>query len=113
MPGIVVSKNLKPGSSPRAVAETIFKADTATLKRIAWAYGCAKKGSDEERQLYALLMDRAAKESEVERFGFVPMPADKPPIYNGSGTPCDMWIGPCCCGATHTAAERTTGRARP
>jgi len=28
-------------------------------------------------------------------------PNDKPHRYNGSGTPCDMWTGPCSCGATH------------
>lgn len=32
---------------------------------------------------------------------FVPWPADKPIQYNGSGSPCDMWSGPCQCGATH------------
>lgn len=32
---------------------------------------------------------------------FVPYPADKSPRYNGSGTPCDMWVGPCSCGAWH------------
>ena len=32
---------------------------------------------------------------------FVPYPDDLPPRYNGSGTPCDMLIGPCSCGATH------------
>lgn len=26
------------------------------LKRIAWVYGCAPKGSDDERELEALLM---------------------------------------------------------
>lgn len=39
--------------------------------------------------------------------GFVGWPADQPPQYNGSGTPCDMWIGPCSCGATHLETERT------
>jgi hypothetical protein len=32
---------------------------------------------------------------------FVPWPADQPLKYNGIGEPCDMWTGPCCCGATH------------
>ncbi len=30
-----------------------------------------------------------------------PWPADAPPRYNGSGTPCDVWTGPCLCGAWH------------
>lgn len=33
--------------------------------------------------------------------GFVAWPRLIPPRYNGSGEPCDMWTGPCCCGATH------------
>lgn len=26
-------------------------------------------------------------------------------FYNGSGTPCDMLVGPCSCGATHSAVD--------
>jgi len=37
---------------------------------------------------------------------FDPWPAGEPPQYNGSGEPCDAWIGACCCGATHLASER-------
>jgi len=49
-----------------------------------------------------------ARHAEIEATpsGFVPWPADQPPRYNGSGTPCDMWIGPCSCGATHLKTER-------
>jgi hypothetical protein len=32
---------------------------------------------------------------------FAPYPADRPPRYNACNEPCDMWIGPCCCGAWH------------
>ena len=32
--------------------------NTASIKRLAWAYGCAKKGSDEEKQLLAVLVAR-------------------------------------------------------
>lgn len=35
----------------------------------------------------------------------VPWPADQPYRYNGSGEPCDMWTGPCSCGATHTEGK--------
>lgn len=58
--------NLKPGASPRAVSRTIVSAQTASLKRLAWAYGCAKKGSDEERQLRELLVSKALEESGSE-----------------------------------------------
>lgn len=32
--------------------------------------------------------------------GFAPYPKDKPPRHNG-GVLCDMWKGPCACGAWH------------
>lgn len=28
-----------------------------------------------------------------------------PPVYNGSNERCDMLLGPCCCGATHTESD--------
>ena len=33
----------------------------ASLKRIAWAFGCAKAGGDVEHALYVMLRDRFAK----------------------------------------------------
>ena len=57
--------NLKSGSSPRAVAQTICHPN-ASLKRIAWAFGCAKKGSDEERQLRDLLVAKVKEGSPQE-----------------------------------------------
>lgn len=36
-----------------------------------------------------------------EKKSFAPYPKDRPPRYNASSEPCDMWIGPCCCGAWH------------
>jgi hypothetical protein len=47
----------------RTHASILLNPDTASLKRIAWAFGCAKKGSDEERQLEALLREKLAKEA--------------------------------------------------
>ncbi len=35
-----------------------FDTTTASLKRLARAYGCARKGSDQERQLLAALVQR-------------------------------------------------------
>lgn len=34
----------------------------ASLKRIAWAFGCAAKGSDDERRLEEILLERARRE---------------------------------------------------
>jgi hypothetical protein len=39
--------------------------------------------------------------SEVSGRAFIAWPKAKPLKYNGSGEPCDMWTGPCCCGAWH------------
>lgn len=36
--------------------------DQCSLKRLAWAYGCAAKGSSEEAQLEMLLLKRADPE---------------------------------------------------
>lgn len=36
--------------------------------------------------------------------GFEPW-GDRPPRHNGSNDPCDMWTGPCACGATHTEGK--------
>lgn len=55
--------NLKKGTSPRAVTQIIINAETSSLKRIAWAYGCSKKDSDEERQLHALLVEKVRSEA--------------------------------------------------
>lgn len=43
-----------------AAARTLaLDARDVSLKRAAWAYGCAKKGSEEERLLLELLLGRA------------------------------------------------------
>lgn len=36
-----------------------------------------------------------------ESKSLVAYPKDRPPRYNACTEPCDMWIGPCCCGAWH------------
>ncbi len=56
---------MKPTAPPRPAptSSTAFNIltnpDRASLKRVAWAYGCSKKGSDEERQLFDILVDKA------------------------------------------------------
>ena len=47
-------------SAQWGAVRTIEKAETCSIKRLAWAFGCAKKGSDEELQLYRLLVERIA-----------------------------------------------------
>lgn len=37
--------------------------------------------------------------------GFVAWPKDQPPRYNACTEPCDMWTGPCACGAWHTEGK--------
>ncbi|HEX6022574.1 MAG TPA: hypothetical protein VFZ00_11305 [Solirubrobacter sp.] len=49
------------GTQP-AIARTIADADKVSLKRLAWAFGCAPKGSSEEMQLEMLLLARAEPE---------------------------------------------------
>lgn len=44
------------GNVVRAAAQQIFaNPDATSLKLVAWAYGCIRKGSEEETQLLALL----------------------------------------------------------
>lgn len=44
------------GNVVKAAAQNIFAdPDAASLKRVAWAYGCSRKGSEEEERLLALL----------------------------------------------------------
>lgn len=37
-------------------ATVLINPESASLKRVAWAFGCAKKGSDEERALLEILL---------------------------------------------------------
>ena len=45
----------------RTLANVLVHPEQASLKRIAWAYGCAKKGSAKEAQLELILIDRITK----------------------------------------------------
>ena len=42
----------------RTAASVLEDPDACSLKRAAWAYGCAKKDSDEERALLAVLLSK-------------------------------------------------------
>lgn len=48
-------------STHRSRANILIDPESASTKRIAWAFGCAKKDSDEERALYNLLVERIEK----------------------------------------------------
>lgn len=50
-----------------ARAGVLLSPATASLKRIAWAYGCSPKGSNEEHQLEQLLREKIAREPGVGR----------------------------------------------
>jgi hypothetical protein len=48
-------------ASVRTAAATVFADPNGTsIKRVAWAFGCAKKDSDEEIALYRILLEKAA-----------------------------------------------------
>ena len=61
------------------------------------------------RQLVAYLSDAvtnlrqllAERVQAARGLAMEPWPANEPPQYNGRGEPCDMWRGPCSCGAWH------------
>jgi hypothetical protein len=47
------------GNVVRGACDSIFaNPDKATTKRIAWAYGCSKKDSEDEAKLLAILRER-------------------------------------------------------
>lgn len=50
------------GERAKTMAAIFDDPDSVSLKRIAWAYGCARKGSDEEEKLLAVLLEKAKKE---------------------------------------------------
>jgi hypothetical protein len=45
-------------TSTRASTSILADPASASIKRIAWAFGCSKKDSEEERALYKLLLER-------------------------------------------------------
>jgi 3-oxoacyl-[acyl-carrier-protein] synthase III len=46
----------------RGIASTALRPDAASFKRLAWAFGCAPKGSSEEKTLEMSLLRRADPE---------------------------------------------------
>lgn len=52
----------------RTSADIIANPDGVSIKRIAWAFGCAKKDTEEERALFVVLV----KKIGFECFGLEP-----------------------------------------
>lgn len=49
----------------------------------------------------AVILRRAIAALMHTRTAIRPWPVNQPRKYNGRSEPCDMWTGPCSCGATH------------
>ena len=62
------------GSTAIAAGVLLEPIENVSLKRVAWAFGCAKKGSDEERQLLALLWRVIGRECSG---GAIPVPCER------------------------------------
>lgn len=59
----------------------------------AWGFGWSS-ALERRRRLHG----------ELKKMGFAPW-GSRAPRYNGRSEPCDMWTGPCSCGATHIEGE--------
>jgi len=59
----------------RSIADVLANSDRCSLKRLAWAYGCAAKGSDLERQLEAALRKRCADDAAMAEIDADPVAA--------------------------------------
>ena len=44
---------------------------------------------------------RTTKQQRKEGFPYMDYPDNLPKRYNGQNCPCDMFVGPCSCGAWH------------
>jgi len=53
------------GGVVRAATQNIFTdPDTASLKRVAWAYGCSRKDSEDEKRLLELLRRKLGAQAQ-------------------------------------------------
>jgi hypothetical protein len=50
---------------------------------------------------YPAIVERLAQLKAASPQEMVPWPSDQPERYNACTDPCDMWTGPCACGAWH------------
>ena len=55
------------GNVVRAATQNILeKPEEATLKRVAWAYGCIRVGAEGEAQLLVLLRQKLTETTELQ-----------------------------------------------
>jgi len=58
---MLTGRNGDTAAGNRASSKILADPEAASLKRIAWAFGCSRKNSDEEAALCRLLCDRVAR----------------------------------------------------
>lgn len=57
--------------------------------------------TEEQRQEVSARLGLEATPNYLNESGFVPWPDFAPKQHNACTDPCDMWTGPCACGAWH------------
>lgn len=62
---------------------------------------CEARARAKETTVEITVTPLAEPPPDLDPGSFAPWPANKPARYNGAAEPCDMWTGPCCCGAWH------------
>ncbi len=93
------------------VAEQLYDAGDATEADIAKVRAARRHATNAIIELFAVLHRRnqpAKRRILRSPNGLVPWPDDFAQTdrhFNASSEPCDMLVGPCCCGAWHREAE--------
>lgn len=60
----------------KAIDGLLANHESASIKRIAWAFGCARKDSDQEHELYKVLVERIEKLRTSREPVAMPIPGD-------------------------------------
>jgi len=66
----------------------------ARHRQIAWDNGIRNLTAEEYRTASRMAGDHHPR-------AVIGWPLDAPAMFNANNEPCDMWNGPCCCGAVH------------
>lgn len=84
----------------KRLAERARTEESEQARHLRYLEGARTKGirnlTAAEYQQVVLMVHAPEREG-----GCVGWPLDAPAMFNGSGEPCDMWTGPCSCGAAH------------